>query len=105
MHDTFGVEVVEALWKFFIDAGGFPRIIQCDFDPRFIGSKAISLLWSHGCYVRAAPPHRQDQNRLVENFGRSYRTWLETSWQMPDYQKDSGIGLFAKPLAVSIFFL
>ena len=66
MHGTSGADVVEALWKFFIDAGGFPRTIQCNFDPRFIGGKAISLLRSHGCYVRAATPHRQDHNDLVK---------------------------------------
>ena len=66
MHGTSGADCVEALWKFFIDAGGFPCTIQCDFDPRFIGGKAIPLLRSHGCYVRAAPPHQQDHNGLVE---------------------------------------
>ena len=66
MHGTSGADVVEALWKFFINAGGFPRTIQCDFDPRFIGGKAISLLWSHGCYVHVTPPHHQDHKILVE---------------------------------------
>ena len=66
MHGTSGADVVEALWKFFINAGGFPRTIQCDFDPQFIDGKAISLLRSHGCYVHAAPPHQQDHNGLVE---------------------------------------
>ena len=67
MHGKSGADVVEALWKFSIDAGGLPCTIQCDFDPRFIGGKVISLLQSHGCYVRAAPPHWQDHNGLVEN--------------------------------------
>ena len=66
MHGTFGVDVVESLWKFSIDAGGFPRTIQCDFDPRFIGGKAILLLWCHSCYMRAASPHQQVYNGLVE---------------------------------------
>ena len=59
-------DVCEALWKFFIDAGGFPRVMQCDFDPKFIGGKTIELLRSHGTQVRAAPPRRQDKNGLVE---------------------------------------
>ena len=56
MHGISGVDVGEALWKFFIEAGWFPRTIQCNFDPRFIGCRAILLLWSHGCYVCATPP-------------------------------------------------
>ena len=40
--------VCEALWKFFIDAEGFPKTIQCDFDLRLIGGKAAALLRSHG---------------------------------------------------------
>ena len=66
LHGTSGADVVEALWKFSINTDGFPRTIQYNFDPRFIGGKAILLLWSHGCYVRAAPPHQQDHNGLVE---------------------------------------
>ena len=57
MHGTSGADVVEALWKFFIDAGGFPRTIQCNFDSQFIGGKVVSLLLSHGCYVCDVPPH------------------------------------------------
>ena len=66
MRSTSGADIQEALWKFFIDAGGFPATIQCDFDSRFLGGKAIALLRSHGCRIRAAPPHRQSQNGLVE---------------------------------------
>ena len=66
MHGTSGTDIQEALWKFFIEAGGFPTTIQCDFDPRFVGGRAIKLLRSHGCRVRAAPPGRQSQNGLVE---------------------------------------
>jgi len=44
MHGSSGADVCEALWKFFIDAGGFPKTIQCDFDPRLIGGKAAALL-------------------------------------------------------------
>ena len=38
-----GADVVEALWKFFIDATGFPHMIKCDFDPSIIGGEVISL--------------------------------------------------------------
>ena len=63
---TSGADIVEALWKFFIDTGGLPCTIQCDLDSHFIGRKEISLLQSHGCYVQAAPPNHQDHNGLVE---------------------------------------
>ena len=66
MHGSSGADVCEALWKFFIDAGGFPKIIQCDFDTRLIGGKAAALLRTHGTRIRAAPPYRQDKNGLVE---------------------------------------
>ena len=71
MHGSSGADVSEALWKFFIDAGGFPRTLQCDFDNRIIGGKAAALLRSHGVNIRAAPPYRQDKNGLVE------RRWQE----------------------------
>ena len=32
MHGSSGADVCEALWKFFIDAGGFPKTLQTDFD-------------------------------------------------------------------------
>ena len=66
MSGTSGTAIQEALWKFFCDAGGFPRRIQCNFDPRFPGGAAKALLQAHGCRVHAAPPHRQSQNGLVE---------------------------------------
>ena len=66
MHGTSGADVCEALWKFFIDAGGFPKTIQCDFDPRLIGGKAAALLRTHSTRIRAAPPNRQDKNSLVK---------------------------------------
>ena len=68
MHGTSEANAVEALWKFCIDAGGFPRTIQCNSDPQFIGGKVISLFRSHGCYVSAATPHQQDHNGLVKKW-------------------------------------
>ena len=44
MQGSSGADVGETLWKFFIDAGGFLKTIQCDFDPRLIGGKAAALL-------------------------------------------------------------
>ena len=66
MHGSSGADVCEALWKFFIDAGGFPKTLQCDFDMQLIGGKAAALLCSHSTRIQAAPPHWQDKNGLVE---------------------------------------
>ena len=51
MNGSSGSDITEALWKFFIDAGGFPQILQCDFDPKIIGGKAAQLLKSHGTSI------------------------------------------------------
>ena len=55
MQGTSGADIIEVLWKFFINAGGFPQTIQCDFDLRFIGGKAAALLRSH-----RLPPQKQN---------------------------------------------
>ena len=59
------------IYGIFIDAGGFPKTIRCDFDPRLIGGKAAALLCSHGTRVRVAPPGRQDKNGIVERRWKS----------------------------------
>ena len=66
MHGFLDADVCEALLKFFIDSGGFPKTLQCNFDIQLIGGKATALLRSFGTRIRAAPPHRQDKNELVE---------------------------------------
>eukprot|EP00536_Pseudo-nitzschia_multiseries_P009641 jgi/Psemu1/23811/gm1.23811_g len=41
----------EAIWKFFADAGGFPRHIQCNHNIQFLGGNAmLTLLRSHSCH-------------------------------------------------------
>ena len=62
MHGSSGANVCEGIWKFFIDASGFPKILQCDFDIRLIGGKAAALLRLYGTRIRAAPLHCQDKN-------------------------------------------
>ena len=44
MQGSSGGDVCEALCKFFFDAGGFLKILQCDFDPQLIGGRAAALL-------------------------------------------------------------
>ena len=78
MKGTSGNDIQEALWKFFIEARGFPRKIQCDFDPRFLGGQAKALLQAHGCSVTAAPPNRQSQNGKVEKRWQLVTTMART---------------------------
>ena len=46
MHGSSGADVCEVLWKFFIDVGGFLKMLQFDFDLRLIGGKTAALLRS-----------------------------------------------------------
>ena len=62
MYRSSGADVCEALCKLFINAGSFPKTLQCNFDPRLIDDKAALLLCTHNTRVRAAPPHYQDKN-------------------------------------------
>ena len=65
MSGSYGADVCEVLSIFFIDAGGFLKTIQCDFDPRLIDDKVRCLLCTHGTCICAAPPRQQDKNGLV----------------------------------------
>jgi hypothetical protein len=33
LNGITGLDVQDALWRYFIDAGGLPECIQCDYDP------------------------------------------------------------------------
>jgi hypothetical protein len=35
-----GDTIIDALWRFFVNAGGFPRRLHCDFDRRFLAGSA-----------------------------------------------------------------
>ena len=48
IQGSLGADVCETLWKFCIDAGGFLKTLQCDFNTFLIGGKAAALLRSHG---------------------------------------------------------
>jgi hypothetical protein len=63
--------IIDALWCFYIDAGGFPTRIRCDFDSSFIKGKVYSFLRRKGIRVGASPPSRQSQNGATE---RQWRT-------------------------------
>jgi hypothetical protein len=63
--------VIDALWCFFVDAGGMPRRIRCDFDSSFVKGKVCEFLKQHQIKITSAPPNRQSQNGLVE---RQWRT-------------------------------
>jgi hypothetical protein len=70
LSDMGGNSLCDTLWRFFIDAGGFPRQFQNDFDPKFVGGQVARLLRAHFIWLRASPPNRQSQNGLVESHWR-----------------------------------
>jgi hypothetical protein len=58
--------VIDALWCFFVDAGGMPTRIRCDFDSSFVKGKVNTFLKLHRISITSVPPNRQSQNGLVE---------------------------------------
>jgi hypothetical protein len=65
-----GNSLCDALWRFFIDAGGFPHQIQSNFDLKFVGGHVARLLRTHFIRLHASPPNRQLQNGLVKSHWR-----------------------------------
>jgi hypothetical protein len=63
--------IIDALWSFFVDAGGMPRRIRCDFDSSFVKEKIYEFIKQHQIQITSAPPSRQSQNGLVQ---RQWRT-------------------------------
>jgi hypothetical protein len=74
LSDLSGNTIIDALWRFFVDAGGFPKRLCCDFDQRFLAGSVGCLLRSQGVRISASPPHRQSQNGAVE---RNWNTAVE----------------------------
>jgi hypothetical protein len=70
LKDITSPSISDAFWRFFMDAGGFPRRIQCDFDQKFLGGPTNRLFCSKGIHLKSAPPYRQSQNGLVESHWR-----------------------------------
>jgi hypothetical protein len=66
-----GGDIQDALWRFLIDAGGTPKAIQCDFDPKFLGGAVRRFIESLRIKLRSAPPKRQSSNGMVERYWRS----------------------------------
>jgi hypothetical protein len=71
--------VIDALWCFFVDSGGLPTCIRCDFDSSFVKGKVDKFLKLHRIQVTSAPPRRQSQNGLVE---RQWQTAVVTARAM-----------------------
>jgi hypothetical protein len=63
--------IIDALWCFYIDAGGFPTRIRCGFYSSFIKGKVYSFRCRKSILVGASLPNRQSQNGAVE---RQWRT-------------------------------
>jgi hypothetical protein len=59
--------IINALWSFFIDAGGIPTRIHCNFDSSFVKGKVCSFLRHKGIRTGASPPGRQSQNGAIEH--------------------------------------
>jgi hypothetical protein len=70
LKDLTSPSISDAFWRFFMDAGGFPRRIQCDFDQKFLGGPTNRLFRSKGIHLKSAPPYCQSQNGLVESHWR-----------------------------------
>ena len=66
LTDLKGSTITDAFWLYEINAGGFPKRLQTDFDKRLICGDVARLLRSHGVTIGAAPSHRQSQNGAVE---------------------------------------
>ena len=96
IQGSSSADVCEALWKCFIDAGGFPDTIQCNFDPQLIGGKAAALLRTHGTRVRAALPHSQDKYGLVERRWQSLTKMARSFLPRQNSLRNVGFGQFAK---------
>jgi hypothetical protein len=66
LTDLSGDTIVDALWRFFVDAGGFPRRLRCDFNRLFLAGSGGRLLRSHAVCIGASPPYQQSQNGALE---------------------------------------
>ena len=61
-----GTSIVSPMQQFFIDVGRAPRMIQMDFDPKFLGGAVANLCGHRGIKLRASPPNQQSKNGMVE---------------------------------------
>jgi hypothetical protein len=67
LRDMQGTVIADAIWSSFVDMGGMPHSIQCDFDPCFLGSKVRCLLTFCRIRVMTSPPNHQSQNGRIES--------------------------------------
>ena len=98
--DMNGSTIADAIWSFFIDAGGIPRCIQCDFDPSLLGGKVRRLLTSRGIRVTVSPFNRQFQNGLVDSHGKNACKWHICSSPRHTSRNPSGFGPSVNPLLI-----
>jgi hypothetical protein len=62
-----GEDIHNALLAFFIEVGGIPGTIQCNFDTKFLAGYAHQLIIDCGIRLQADPGRRQSQNSLSES--------------------------------------
>lgn len=60
-----GAEIHNALLVLFVEAGGIPGTIQCDFDIKLIAGSTHQLLLERGIRLQSPPGGRQSQNRMA----------------------------------------
>jgi hypothetical protein len=70
---TKGAEsIINALWSFFIDAGGIPKRICCNSDSSFVKGQVYAFLRrKKGIRIGASPPGRQSQNGALKQQWRT----------------------------------
>jgi hypothetical protein len=89
--------VIDALWSFFVDAGGTPTRICCDFDCSLVKGKVNTNLKVHRIQVPSAPPKRQSQNGLVERQWWTTVVMARTMLSRPAYPVVIGSGPSENP--------
>jgi hypothetical protein len=96
LSDLSGDCLIDALWRFFVDAGGFPKRFRCDFDWRFLHGKVCCLLRSHGAKIGASPPIVILRMAQLKEIGIQPSKWDNLTSLRPIFQKDTGSGQFGR---------
>jgi hypothetical protein len=65
MKDVTDDKIHNALLILFIEAGGIPGIIQCDFNGKFLKGPIHKLCMEGGIFIQAAPSGCQSQSGLT----------------------------------------
>jgi hypothetical protein len=97
LSDLTRESLVDALWRFFVDAGGFPKRFRCDFHRWFLQGKVGRLLRSHGVKIGASPPIVTPKMVQLNATGTLRLRWVGLSWPKPICPSSTGSGLLGRP--------